>query len=113
MGIQTPILNLELSDNGVTFIAMDVKLIKLELLQKKVRITTMVQNIPTITAIITYRTLSLFDNTIGVEVTLGQLSNKILLDWNIKGIHFIDVAWNGKILCTGIKFLATPLVTDA
>merc|ERR1712215_425328 len=144
MGIQTPILNLELSDNGVTFIVKDVRLVKLELLQKKVRITTMVQNIPTITAIITYRTLSLFDNTIGVEVTLGQLSNKILLawninqpmkafidlkvlgkgifvenyeltqhvNWNIKGIHFIDVAWNGKILCTGIKYIATPVVTD-
>merc|ERR1712215_365654 len=142
--IQTPILNLELSDNGVTFIAMDVKLVKLELLQKKARITTMIQNIPTITAIITYRTLSLFDNTIGVEVTLGQLSNKIILawninqpmkafvdlkvigngifvgnyelthhvNWNIKGIHFIDVAWNGKILCDGIKYLATPVVTD-
>merc|ERR1719357_2431007 len=142
--IQTPILNLELSDNGVTFIVKDVRLVKLELLQKKVRITTMVQNIPTITTIITYRTLSLFDNTIGVETTLGQLSNKIILawninqpmkafvdlkvigtgifvgnyelthhvNWNIKGIHFIDVAWNGKILCTGIKYLATPVVTD-
>merc|ERR1712042_86548 len=142
--IQTPILSLELSDNGVTFIVKDVKLVKLELLQKKVRVTSMIQNIPTITAIITYRTLSIFDNTIGVEVTLGKLSNKILLawninqpmkafvdlkiigngifvgnyelthhiNWNIKGIHFIDLAWNGKILCTGIKYLATPVVTD-
>merc|ERR1712126_450254 len=81
--IQTPILSLELSDNGVTFIVKDVKLVKLELLQQKVRVTSMIQNIPNITAIITYRTLSIFDNTIGVEVTLCKLSNKILLAWNI------------------------------
>merc|ERR1712142_88785 len=142
--VQTPILNLELSDDGVTFIVKDVKIVKLELLQKKIRITSKIQNIPTITAIITYRTLSLFDNTIGVEVTVGQLSNKIYfawninqpmkafidlkvigngvfvgnyelthhVNWNIKGVHFIDLAWNGKILCTGIKYLATPVVTD-
>merc|ERR1712098_103953 len=142
--VQTPILNLELSDNGVTFIVKDVKIAKLELLQKKIRITSKIQNIPTITAIITYRTLSLFDDTIGVEVTVGQLSNKIYfawninqpmkafidlkvigngvlvgnyelthhVNWNIKGVHFIDLAWNGKILCTGIKYLATPVVTD-
>merc|ERR1712142_810038 len=142
--IQTPILSLELSDDGVTFIVKDVKIVKLELLQKKIRITSKIQNIPTITAIITYRTLSLFDNTIGVEVTVGQLSNKIYfawnmnqpmkafidlkvigngvfvgnyelthhVNWNIKGVHFIDLAWNGKILCTGIKYLATPVVTD-
>merc|ERR1712083_492647 len=103
-----------------------------------------VQNVAAISAIITYRTLSIFDNTIGVEVTAGQQSNKVLLawninqplkafvdlkilgkgifvenyklahhvNWNIKGIHFIDLAWNGNILCTGIKYLATPVVTD-
>merc|ERR1711915_685735 len=111
---------------------------------KKIRITSMVQNVPAISAIITCRTLSIFDNTIGVEVTVGQQSNKVLLawninqpmkafvnlkilgkgifvenyelanhvNWNIKGIHYIDVACNGKILCTGIKYLATPVVTD-
>jgi len=142
--LQTPILNLELSDNGVTFVVKDVKIVKIELLTKKMRITSMVQNIPAISAIITYRTLSIFDNTIGVEVTVGQMSNKVLfawninqpmkafvdlkilgkaiivgnyelthhVNWNIKGVHFIDLAWNGKILCTGIKYLATPVVTD-
>merc|ERR1712042_257949 len=98
--LQTPILNLEPSDNGVTFVVKDVKIVKIELLTKKMRITSMVQNIPAISAIITYRTLSIFDNTIGVEVTVGQMSNKVLF------------AWNGKILCTGIKYLATPVVTD-
>merc|ERR1712142_441161 len=98
--IQTPILSLELSDNGVTFIVKDVKLAKLELLQKKVRVTSMIQSIPTITAIITYRTLSIFDNTIGVEVTLGKLSNKILLAWNINQPMkaFVDL----KIIGNGI-----------
>ena len=142
--LQTPILNIELSDNGVTFVVKDVKIVKIELLTKKMRITSMVQNIPAISAIITYRTLSIFDNTIGVEVTVGQMSNKVLfawninqpmkafvdlkilgkaiivgnyelthhVNWNIKGVHFIDLAWNGKILCTGIKYLATPVVTD-
>merc|ERR1712042_275868 len=97
---EIPILSLELSDNGVTFIVKDVKLVKLELLQKKVRVTSMIQNIPTITAIITYRTLSIFDNTIGVEVTLGKLSNKILLAWNINQPMkaFVDL----KIIGNGI-----------
>merc|ERR1712083_986571 len=79
--LQTPILNLELSDNGVTFIVKDIDIVKLELLTKKIRITSMVQNVPAISAIITYRTLSIFDNTIGVEVTVGQQSNKVLLAW--------------------------------
>merc|ERR1711915_523285 len=77
------------------------------------------------TGIITYRTLSLFDNTIGVEVILGQLSNKIILAWNINQPMkaFIDLKVIGNGIFVGnyeltqhvnwnIKGIATPVVTD-
>merc|ERR1712212_1468868 len=34
------------------------------------------------------------------------------LNWNIVNPKNIDVEWTGKILCTGIKFFKTPMMTE-
>merc|ERR1719186_604728 len=34
------------------------------------------------------------------------------LNWNIVNLRNIDVEWNGKVLCTGLKFFKTPMVTE-
>merc|ERR1711909_50761 len=34
------------------------------------------------------------------------------LNWNIVNLKNIDVEWTGKVMCTGLKVLKTPLVTE-
>merc|ERR1712001_503200 len=34
------------------------------------------------------------------------------LNWNIVSLKNIDLEWTGKVLCTGIKFFKTPMVTE-
>merc|ERR1719186_19625 len=34
------------------------------------------------------------------------------LNWNIVNPRNIDVEWTGKVLCTGLKFFKTPMVTE-
>merc|ERR1711887_230917 len=34
------------------------------------------------------------------------------LNWNIVNLKNIDVEWTGKVLCTGLKFFKTPMVTE-
>merc|ERR1712002_278870 len=33
-------------------------------------------------------------------------------NWNIIGLENIDVEWTGKVVCTGIKLLKTPMLTE-
>merc|ERR1712002_1256640 len=34
------------------------------------------------------------------------------LNWNIINLKNIDVEWTGKVLCSGIKFFKTPMMTE-
>merc|ERR1712002_340836 len=34
------------------------------------------------------------------------------LNWNIVNLKNIDVEWTGKVLCSGIKFFKTPMMTE-
>merc|ERR1719177_60008 len=34
------------------------------------------------------------------------------LNWNIVNLKNIDVEWTGKVLCTGLKFFKTPMMTE-
>merc|ERR1712096_227118 len=122
----------EVSTNGVS-------LCKVVLLGKELKITTTMKNIPEITSTVTWKTFSLFQNTLGIEILVGKISHKTLLSWNInmlrKGfadlkfigsgteivghknwniidLKNIDVEWTGKVLCTGLKFFKTPMVTE-
>merc|ERR1712179_84701 len=34
------------------------------------------------------------------------------LNWHIVNLKNIDVEWTGKVMCTGLKFFKTPLVSE-
>merc|ERR1711970_1386957 len=47
----------------------------------------------------------------GIEL-LGDYEIFRHLNWNIVTLKNIDVEWTGKVLCTGLKFFKTPMVTE-
>merc|ERR1719425_125385 len=47
----------------------------------------------------------------GTEL-LGDYEMFRHLNWNIINLKNIDVEWTGKVLCTGIKVIKTPMVTE-
>merc|ERR1719427_1837081 len=47
----------------------------------------------------------------GTEL-LGDYEILRHLNWNIVNLRNVDVEWNGKVLCTGLKFFKTPMVTE-
>merc|ERR1711942_496877 len=47
----------------------------------------------------------------GTEL-LGDYEVLRHLNWNIVNLKNIDVEWTGKVLCSGIKFFKTPMVTE-
>merc|ERR1719186_1229691 len=47
----------------------------------------------------------------GTEL-LGDYEMFRHLNWNIVNLKNIDVEWTGKVLCTGLKFFKTPMVTE-
>merc|ERR1719193_2261499 len=131
--------------NEVEVALTGVPLFRIALLAKEVRITTIMKDLPEITTAVTLKTFSLFQNTLGIEVMVGNISHKTLLGWNINmlrkafvdvkvigsgtellgdyemfrhlnwnivNLKNIDVEWTGKVLCTGLKFFKTPMVTE-
>merc|ERR1712025_494956 len=131
--------------NEVEVVLTGVPVFRVAILAKELRITTIMKDLPEITAAVTLKTFSLFQNTLGVEVMVGQISHKTLLGWNMKmlrkafidvkvigsgtelfgdyevfrhlnwnivNLKNIDVEWTGKVLCSGIKFFKTPMVTE-
>merc|ERR1719427_480602 len=98
--------------NEVEVVLTGVPLFRVALLAKELRITTIMKDLPEITTAVTLKSFSLFQNTLGIEVMVGKISHKTLLDWNIVNLRNIDVEWTGKVLCTGLKFFKTPMVTE-
>jgi len=131
--------------NEVEVFTNGVSLCKVVLLGKELKITTTMKNMPEITSTVTWKTFSLFQNTLCIEILVGKISHKTLLSWNInmlrKGfvdlkfigsgtellgdyeivghknwniidLKNIDVEWTGKVLCTGLKFFKTPMLTE-
>merc|ERR1711970_1675175 len=47
----------------------------------------------------------------GTEL-LGDYEGFRHLNWNIVNLKNIDLEWTGKVLCTGLKFFKTPMVTE-
>merc|ERR1712212_332259 len=69
--------------NEVEVVLTGVPLFRVALLAKEVRITTIMKDLPEITTAVTFKTFSLFQNTLGIEVMVGKISHKTLLGWNI------------------------------
>merc|ERR1711925_44597 len=97
----------------------EVPLVQVALLKKQVKISTITKDVPTITAIITWKTLSIFENSVGIQLLYKQIAHKTLFGWNINHLNWyitdimnVDFEWNGKLLSTGLAFLNKPLMTD-
>jgi len=89
--------------NEVEVVLTGVPLFRVALLAKEVRITTIMKDLPEITTAVTFKTFSLFQNTLGIEVMVGKISHKTLLGWNINMLRkaFVDV----KVIGSGTELL--------
>merc|ERR1712083_853898 len=58
---------------------------------------------PEITSTLTWKTFSLFQNTLGIEILVGKMSHKTLLSWNINILRkgFVDL----KLIGSGTESL--------
>merc|ERR1719228_843152 len=89
--------------NEVEVVLTGVPLLRVALLGKELRITTIMKDLPEITTAVTLKSFSLFQNTLGIEVTVGKISHKTLLGWNINMLRkaFVDV----KVIGSGTELL--------
>ena len=53
------------------------------LVNKELKITTIMKDLPAITATIKWKTFSMFENTLGLELLCGKIVHKTVLGWNI------------------------------
>merc|ERR1719341_2141003 len=83
----------------------EVPLVQVALLKKQVKISTITKNVPAITAIITWKTFSIFENTVGIQLLYKQIAHKTLFGWNINQLKkaFVDIKITGA---------GTPLIGD-
>merc|ERR1711970_1124609 len=132
-------------ENEIELIFDGVSVLKVALLPNGIEITTLTKRIQTIKTIVHWKSLSLFQNALDIEILVGKVSHKTLLgwnvnilrkgfvdvkvigsgtellgdyevfrhlNWNIVNLKNIDVEWTGKVMCTGLKFFKTPMVTE-
>merc|ERR1719508_189379 len=66
--------------------------------KKTIEIITQLKDIPTLTTIITWKTLSIFENTIGIQLLYKEITHKTLLAWNINKLvkAFVEVKVTGS-----------------
>merc|ERR1711862_757879 len=89
--------------NEVEVVLTGVPVFRVAILAKELRITTIMKDLPEITTAVTLKTFSLFQNTLGIEVMVGQISHKTLFGWNMKKLRkaFVDV----KVIGSGTELL--------
>merc|ERR1740137_391891 len=73
-------------------------LLKMTFVNKELKITTIMKDLPTGTATITWKTLSMFENTLDLELLCGKIVHKTVLGWNINLLKkaFIDIKLIGS-----------------
>merc|ERR1719430_2024275 len=90
-------------ENEIEVIFDGVPLLKVALLPNGLEMTTLTKRIKTIKATVQWKTLSLFLNTLDIEILVGNFSHKTLLGWNINMLRkaFIDI----KLIGSGTELL--------
>merc|ERR1711925_16893 len=73
-------------------------LFRVALIAQGLKITTIAKTVPAITATITWKTFSLFQNTLGMEILVGKIAHKTLFAWNINMLRkaFVDIKMIGS-----------------
>merc|ERR1719186_1383123 len=81
----------EVKVNGVT-------LVHLVPGKNQIEIITQLPDIPALTIVITWKTLSIFENTIGIQLLYNKVTHKTLLAWNINKLvkAFVEVKVTGS-----------------
>merc|ERR1719341_2516723 len=66
--------------------------------QYEVEVSTITKNVPAITTIITWKTSSIFENSVGIQVLFKQVAHKTLFGWNINQLKkaFVDIKVTGS-----------------
>merc|ERR1712034_126518 len=57
----------------------EVPLVQVALLKKQVKVSTITKIVPEITAIISWKTFSIFENSVGIQLLYEQMAYKTLL----------------------------------
>merc|ERR1719186_234445 len=81
----------EVNVNGETFV-------HLVLGMNQIEIITQHKNIPAFTTIITFKTLSIFENTVGIQILYKQIAHKIIFVWNMNKLAkaFVEMQFTGS-----------------
>merc|ERR1712034_94621 len=89
--------------NEVEVAMNEIPLFRVALITQGLKITTIANTVPTITATVTWKTFSLFQNTLGLEILVGKIAHKTLFGWNIKMLRkaFVDI----KMIGSGTELL--------
>merc|ERR1711942_473235 len=89
--------------NEVEVVLTGVPVFRVAILAKELRITPIMKDLPEITTAVTLKTFSLFQNTLGIEVMVGQISHKTLFGWNMNMLRkaFVDI----KVIGSGTELL--------
>merc|ERR1719357_1346031 len=90
-------------ENEIELIFDGASVLKVALLPNGIEITTLTKKIGTIKTIAHWKSLSLFQNTLDIEILVGKVSHKTLLGWNINMLRkaFVDV----KVIGSGTELL--------
>merc|ERR1711970_747325 len=90
-------------ENEIELIFDGASVLKVALLPNGIEITTLTKRIGTIKTIAHWKSLSLFQNTLDIEILVGKVSHKTLLGWNINMLRkaFVDV----KVIGSGTELL--------
>merc|ERR1712119_45870 len=66
--------------------------------KNQIEIITKLKDIPVLTIVITRKTLSIFENTIGIQLLYNKVTHKTLLAWNINKLvkAFVEVKVTGS-----------------
>merc|ERR1711970_228208 len=90
-------------ENEIELIFDGVSVLKVALLPNGIEITTLTKRIQTIKTIVHWKSLSLFQNTLDIEILVGKVSHKTLLGWNVNILRkgFVDV----KVIGSGTELL--------
>merc|ERR1712119_51102 len=89
-----------IAENKYEFTVNGETLVHLVVDKNKFECITMHEYIPDFTAIITWKTFSIFENTIGVQLLHKQITHKTHLGWNVSKLAktFVEVKVNGETL---------------
>jgi len=89
--------------NEVEVAMNEIPLFRVALITQGLKITTIAKTVPVITATVTWKTFSLFQNTLGLEILVGKIAHKTLVGWNINMLRkaFLDI----KMIGSGTELL--------